>query len=539
MNARLFLFIILLYGTSTFGQDISGYWQGVNYAPGSRTSDYWSGYMHIIQNGNTIRGTLYFYAPNKPQHFVEFEISGTIQNNSLQLQAGRIIRENRLDDGVWCLDGRGTLVYNPIEESLKGSLSYTNCSFNGNLEFYALKPKTKTTYCKYETVRLEVTGKDIRWYDDENKTNLIARGNVFEPQITTTTTFYATQTHYSTESPAVPVKLEITQPEITGINLINTSCNIPNGLITINAEGAAPLRYSIDQSNNQTSNEFKNLAAGSYNVTVSDKNNCKTEQSVKIAESIAPIIDEVKLSSSTCGKENASIEIKASGGEPPLQFSINITDFAPSNLFINQKPGEYDVQVKDAKGCINSKNVKIAPSENPRIIEVKTVPANCTKENGEILIKAEGGIAPLTYSIDNNTFFNQKEFTDLKKGTYEVSVKDSNNCLVSKIATIIEDCRTVFYLPKAFSPNGDGINDTFTIHFPMDSLEVKSFVIINRLGTFIYTRDKPFVLKSGDTLWKGDGNEKNFGSETYLYILTIISQTNKPEIHSDSITILK
>ena len=240
MKTFLSLIALLLFNISLYSQDISGYWQGVVYSPNSAYSEYWAEVLLITQNGNMINGTTLNQAANDPQIFHEAEINGTIQNNLLQITTGNILRANPPPPGTWCYLGNGTFVYDPVELSLKGALTYSNCPLTGNFEVYLLKLKTKNRFCKDEKINLEVSGKNIKWYQDENKTKLLGTGNFFEPSISQTTTFYVTQTHYNTESPVAPIKIEITDTQIEELKIVEATCTLNKGSLTIIAKGDAP-----------------------------------------------------------------------------------------------------------------------------------------------------------------------------------------------------------------------------------------------------------------------------------------------------------
>lgn len=72
-------------------------------------------------------------------------------------------------------------------------------------------------------------------------------------------------------------------------------------------------------------------------------------------------------------------------------------------------------------------------------------------------------------------------------GQYNVTVTDSNGCVGYSEIELIENCPYVIWIPNAFTPNGDQINDNFNVaHQNLISLHVD---IINRWGQVIYAWD--------------------------------------------------
>lgn len=98
-------------------------------------------------------------------------------------------------------------------------------------------------------------------------------------------------------------------------------------------------------------------------------------------------------------------------------------------------------------------------------------------------------------------------------GNFDVAltVKDINGCLTTttKTATITEAHNV--YIPNAFSPNGDGVNDYFTPSGFGISEENYSMRVFNRSGVILFeSRD---INKSS---WDGNYNGKTVPSGTYI-----------------------
>ena len=89
-----------------------------------------------------------------------------------------------------------------------------------------------------------------------------------------------------------------------------------------------------------------------------------------------------------------------------------------------------------------------------------------------------------------------------KAGTYSVVV--SNACMSVTDEIVIEeiDCKLEFNIPNIFTPNGDGLNDTFGPEFiPVENVKKFQMYIYNRWGRMV------FSTESYETLW--DGNNSN------------------------------
>ncbi|MEZ5068255.1 MAG: SprB repeat-containing protein [Bacteroidia bacterium] len=69
-----------------------------------------------------------------------------------------------------------------------------------------------------------------------------------------------------------------------------------------------------------------------------------------------------------CNRNDGAINISASGGTAPLQYSIdNGATYNSLSGFTNLVAGSYTVVVRDANGCTSSQTVNVAPSVVPVI----------------------------------------------------------------------------------------------------------------------------------------------------------------------------
>ena len=85
-----------------------------------------------------------------------------------------------------------------------------------------------------------------------------------------------------------------------------------------------------------------------------------------------------------------------------------------------------------------------------------------------------------------------------------------DGCTFSKTMSVSEkNCQTQIYLPTAFSPNHDGINDTFE---PQGSgFKVLDFSIYNRWGALVF--------QSNTSSWNGEYKGRKLGSDVFIYVM--------------------
>lgn len=70
------------------------------------------------------------------------------------------------------------------------------------------------------------------------------------------------------------------------------------------------------------------------------------------------------------------------------------------------------------------------------VISATTDASSCTAADGSITVAASGGIESYTFQMDDGTYQESGTFTGLASGSYTISLKDGNGCIVSDIVSV-------------------------------------------------------------------------------------------------------
>ena len=226
---------------------------------------------------------------------------------------------------------------------------------------------------------------------------------------------------------SIPDQLEITDIQLTHL------CSIDSGSISIvGSGGTMPYQYSIDGGVTfQLSSQIVNLASGIYEIVLKDSNGCTTSELVELKSTNTPVIDNVQIVHTSCGKGNGNLEILASNGTGQLIYSIDEMNFQQENSFNNLNSGTYIITVIDSLGCSVMTIEEIGPSVSPYISSISSTPATCGQDNGTIEISAASGVPPYKYSIDGVNFQTSQSFTSLTEGVYTIIISDNVGCIDS------------------------------------------------------------------------------------------------------------
>ncbi len=340
----------------------------------------------------------------------------------------------------------------------------------------------------------------------------------------------------------------ITQPPVIGISNVavaNITCfNGTNGSIIVTATGGTGnLSYSIDNGATWSANNgtFPGLTAGTYTLKVKDMSNCEVgylNNPIILTQPSEILISNVAATNITCnGLNDGIIEIFSNGGTGSLIYSIDngATWQANGGFFAGLAAGPYNIQVKDAAGCVQIfVNNPVTIVEHPaiEIDHVQTTDVTYPGGNdGTITVTAHSGVAPLQYTADNGTTWqNSGLFSSLFAGSYFVFVKDADGCqvpylqnpvVIQQPAVGIEGKSGGFSLklyPNPFSDNitfafnlstcsdvtidifdiqGEKIATVFNTALPAGNHEIKFDGVSFKEGVYF------FRLSSGDTIKTG------------------------------------
>ncbi|MBI4646452.1 MAG: immunoglobulin domain-containing protein, partial [Bacteroidia bacterium] len=250
------------------------------------------------------------------------------------------------------------------------------------------------------------------------------------------------------------------------------TCNGYNdGTITVTASGGTgTLQYSNDNGNSyQSSNVFNGLSGGTYQIVIKDVNNCiTTAQSVTIINPAAISFSTSKADVACYGNNTGSITVTANDGTGTLQYSKNNgSTYQSSNIFSSLAAGSYQIVVKDANNCVTSAQTVTITQPSAITFSVSKTDEFCNGNNdGTITVSASGGTGTLLYSKNNgSTYQSSNIFSNLSPGTYQVVVKDANNCVTSaqNITISTTNYEPVFTTHPASQTKCEGENVTFSI----------------------------------------------------------------------------
>lgn len=238
---------------------------------------------------------------------------------------------------------------------------------------------------------------------------------------------------------------------VSNLNLIDASCGLNNGEASVTPTGGvAPYTFqwstSLPPFVTGTTDTIKNLAVGSYTVTITESGNCTVVENFNIINSGKPTFLSTVADVTNCfGDTTGSIAISnITGGTTPYTFQWSNGD---NGVFIdNLAAGDYTLTLNDATGCDTVTTFTITqPTQLDPLIS--TIDENCNGSgNGSATSTPTGGTGAYTFSWSTGLIepgVLTSSINALNAGTYTLTVEDANGC--DTITTFIINQGTVSY----------------------------------------------------------------------------------------------
>lgn len=283
--------------------------------------------------------------------------------------------------------------------------------------------------------------------------------------------------------------------------------------------------------------------SGQYTVVAVDNNGCLNKGTVDVVVYAKPTID-IEMNKALPGCEprlNLEFAPLSNAIDPKYSWDlgngITSTDVNPKNQNYS-KAGTYTIKLSviDDKGCVNEKTrtLEVYPSPSADFVSSyasfsnPVVQFNDQSKNAKIVSWNWnfGNGAEAVSTVQNPSY------TYPDSGSYNVTlkVKTDLNCesTVTKKVKVFDE--NTLFVPDAFSPNGDGLNDVF----------IASGNNITKFEMMIFNRGGAMIFQSNDIKKGWDGHVKGVNAEGGVYVYKVNYTANgKTTTTTGNLTLLK
>lgn len=290
-----------------------------------------------------------------------------------------------------------------------------------------------------------------------------------------------------------------------------------------------PAAQSYLWSNSQTTQSITETPSitTSYTVIVTE-GACVDTTDVTVEVNPLPTITLVSEMTG-CNNNNGSIISTTASGTAPYSYAWSNGQTGADAIGLGT--GNYSVTVTDSKGCTATSSADVLMYPNP----VATLtPDSVTIRYGDtVQFIATGGI---NFTWSPPTYLNFGDIANpicspMEDMDYCVVVGDEHDCKDTVCATVKVIYCDDFFIPNAFSPNGDGLNDRFMVKGTcMTHYNIR---IQNRWGQTV------FESKHSGESWDGTYKGVKQDAGVYFYYAEISFIEGKKIIQKGDLTLIR
>ena len=216
-----------------------------------------------------------------------------------------------------------------------------------------------------------------------------------------------------------------------------------------------------------------------------------------------------------------------------LGDNTKATSNQPAHVY--QKPGTYQVRltIMEDGGKTYQKTSTINVRDLARFANAGNDLALCSRDT--VSLQASGGESyswSPCISLSDCRIANPKVFPGTTKD-YIVTVTNKDGCIDSDTVSVkFRDPAVKLYIPNAFTPNNDGINDFFRPLISLPGNVSAEWKLFNRFGNLV------FSAKNKTDGWNGNYKGQAQPSGNYTYVINLSAENNCPAKQYKGIVLL-
>lgn len=162
-----------------------------------------------------------------------------------------------------------------------------------------------------------------------------------------------------------------------------------------------------------------------------------------------------------------------------------------------------------------------------------------TKDNCDSIVTVELNVIrqasdTVSARIFEGEFYRVGPFSFDREGQHLATLNSSQGC--DSLVTLNLEFYHV-YFPNAFSPNDDGINDTFNVFGESDLVELQHLKIFDRWGALLY--DGQNILPNSATGWDGSFRGEPLENGVYTYLAILLMDDGLTRQVSGAVTLVR
>lgn len=227
-------------------------------------------------------------------------------------------------------------------------------------------------------------------------------------------------------------------------------------------------------------------------------------------------------------------------------YSVNSGNFIPANaapFYIDGLgAGTQRIRIRDEDGCEFQYNIDVP---GPAGLDLDLGPNLAILPGDQpILSPVVLSFTPVTISWEPSQYLSCSDCLSpmvvglTQTETFTLTLEDANGCIVTDQITVFINSEVNIFVPNAFTPNGDGVNDAFNVTGNELIEVVRRLTIFDRWGVAVYDVSN---LPVGDPAagWDGLINGKKALPGVYAWSAEILLLNGETRILNGDVTLLR
>jgi gliding motility-associated-like protein len=319
---------------------------------------------------------------------------------------------------------------------------------------------------------------------------------------------------------------EITEPPVLELSVVLSDYNGfavscrdgADGTVQVSPSGGtAP--YSFLWNTGATGSAISGVPAGQYAFTFTDANGCAIARTLDLTQpealTLSAAFDDPGCDGPATGAVRAEIIV---GGVAPYLFALQGGAFGPDDVFAGLPEGPYELTARDANGCTVSQSDVLTAVAIPQV----DLGPDLMLDLGERIRLNAIVNMPLLQAAwlppDGLSCADcpNPEVMPVRTTTYTFGGFSADGCYgADSVTVLVLRIRDVF-VPNAFSPNADGVNDRFTVFGGPEVAHIRVFRVFSRWGELVFEQ-KNFPANSLNLGWDGVFRGKPMGQGAFAW----------------------
>ncbi len=267
--------------------------------------------------------------------------------------------------------------------------------------------------------------------------------------------------------------------------------------------------------------------AGRYYLYATDRaSGCMALDSVEVLESMESIGVTLLEVPPVCAEEATGYIRIETDGEAPLVYELNgrVTTPSSTGRIDGLVPGSYRIRIRDARGCSVDTLVELRRLD-PVMVQLPTRIVVDGGDTVHVVATVDRPVQALRWirwepgeDISCDTCLEVRLWPQETR-EYELWVEDEWGCRGHGVVEVLVRRKIRVYIPEAFSPNGDGVNDGFTLYGP-DIWLIRRLEVFDRWGDGVFSK-ADFRANEPEEGWLGRFRDREMNPAVFVYVAEV------------------